>query len=247
MNENQGLNDFLNVDYQTFSDFLFSFTGNEFALVGSLIGYFIGQDLTADKQSSLGNFFELIGQVLLTISSQNQVILNKYNNIMRLNQLFDATANEMDRQEMLDSEVMQRAYHIIKAKYQELKEERSAVYAELVANNSTTSKWKSEQQVYAIVREKYDDAIYQFHADWLGRQSLDVYIPSLNLAIEYQGQQHYEPLEIFGGKEKFNLQQQQDLKKKKLCAENNIILVEWKYDIKPSKRNLNELLKPYIK
>lgn len=80
MNENQGLNDFLNVDYQTFSDFLFSFTGNEFALVGSLIGYFIGQDLTADKQSSLGNFFELIGQVLLTISSQNQVILNKYNN-----------------------------------------------------------------------------------------------------------------------------------------------------------------------
>lgn len=80
MNNNNSFDDFLNVDYKSFSDFLFSFTGNEFAVIGSLIGYFIGQNLNIDEQNSLGSLFELIGQVLLTISAQNQVIQNKTTN-----------------------------------------------------------------------------------------------------------------------------------------------------------------------
>lgn len=76
---NKGLDDFLNVDYKSFSDFLFSFSGNEFAIVGSLIGYFLSQNLDIDEQNSLGNFFELIGQIMLTISAQNQVVQNDTN------------------------------------------------------------------------------------------------------------------------------------------------------------------------
>ena len=141
---------------------------------------------------------------------------------------------------------MQKAYNIIKDKYCELKNERSDIYSEIVANNGASSKWKSEQQVYAIVRKEYEDAIYQYHAEWLGRKSLDVYIPSLNIAIEYQGIQHYEPLEIFGGEENFKIQQQRDMEKKKLCAENGVRLIEWKYDIIPNLSNLKNLLKSNI-
>ena len=93
---------------------------------------------------------------------------------------------------------------------------------------------------------EYEDAIYQYHAEWLGRKSLDVYIPSLNTAIEYQGIQHYEPLEIFGGEENFKIQQQRDMEKKKLCAENGVRLIEWKYDIIPNLSNLKNLLKSNI-
>ena len=38
---------------------------------------------------------------------------------------------------------------------------------------------------------------FQKHFDWLGRQSLDFYLPDYNIAIECQGSQHFEPNEFF--------------------------------------------------
>ena len=76
------------------------------------------------------------------------------------------------------------------------------------------------------MRKNYKDAIYQYHAEWLGRQSLDVYIPSLKVAIEYQGRQHYEPIDIFGGNDALKIRKIRDRKKKLLCVEKNIKLIE---------------------
>lgn len=169
--------------------------------------------------------------------------LSEYNNIMKLNNIHKIVSREMERKDILGNFIMQKAYNIIKNKYSELKNERSDIYSEIVADNRASSKWKSEQQVYAIVRKEYEDAIYQYRAEWLGRKSLDIYIPSLNTAIEYQGIQHYKPLEIFGGEENFKIQQQRDMEKKNLCAENGVRLIEWKYDIIPNLSNLKNLLK----
>ena len=69
---------------------------------------------------------------------------------------------------------------------------------------------------------------------------------NLDFLIEYQGIQHYEPLEIFGGEENFKIQQQRDMEKKKLFAENGVRLIEWKYDIIPNLSNLKNLLKSNI-
>ena len=60
---------------------------------------------------------------------------------------------------------------------------------------------------------------------WLGRQSLDFYLSKYNIAIECQGEQHFKCVEIFGGNNQFVKQQHLDLKKKKLCQENNIKLI----------------------
>lgn len=63
----------------------------------------------------------------------------------------------------------------------------------------------------------------------------DFYIPSLKIAIEYQGEQHYKPID-FAGKgmewatERFIYGQHTDEIKRKYCRANGIRLVEIKYD-----------------
>lgn len=61
--------------------------------------------------------------------------------------------------------------------------------------------------------------------DFLNRLSLDFYLPELKIAIECQGVQHFEPVEHFGGNEKFEILYKNDLLKNKLCKENNIRLL----------------------
>lgn len=47
--------------------------------------------------------------------------------------------------------------------------------------------------------------------------------------IEYQGRQHYEPSQKFGGKRGFYQQQHNDNKKRRYCALNGINLIEIPY------------------
>lgn len=64
----------------------------------------------------------------------------------------------------------------------------------------------------------------------------DFYIPSLNLCIEYQGSQHYDPGFYIRkkksqeeGMEKYLLQKKHDEMKKEYCKQNNINFLEIKY------------------
>lgn len=52
---------------------------------------------------------------------------------------------------------------------------------------------------------------------------------NLKCLIEYQGKQHYEPIEHFGGEEQFIKQQFYDNKKRSFCKQNNISLIEIPY------------------
>ena len=65
----------------------------------------------------------------------------------------------------------------------------------------------------------------QKHFEWLGNQSLDFYIPEYNVAIECQGEQHFNEIKHFGGINKFKKTQLRDKKKKQLCKENGIKLL----------------------
>lgn len=59
----------------------------------------------------------------------------------------------------------------------------------------------------------------------------DFYLPEYNCCIEYQGMQHYKPVNYFGGEDTFgNLLIRDDLKKQ-YCVKNNISLIEIKYDL----------------
>jgi hypothetical protein len=92
-------------------------------------------------------------------------------------------------------------------------------------------RWTSEFELFSIVKEILSDHIVEYQAspDWLGQQRLDIFVPSLKLAIEYQGHQHFEPVEYFGGEEGYKNTKQRDKRKADLCSENGITLLYFKY------------------
>ena len=52
---------------------------------------------------------------------------------------------------------------------------------------------------------------------------------NIDFLIEYQGKQHYEPSQKFGGKKGLYQQQFNDNKKRRFCAMNDINLIEIPY------------------
>lgn len=110
--------------------------------------------------------------------------------------------------------------------------------SKMVADGIIVSKWKSEQTLFTLVKKEYPDALFQFRPRWLEPQNLDIYIPSINVGIEYQGIQHYESIDFFGGDEAFAYRQKLDARKNKLCAENGLTLIAWPYTDDISGKNL---------
>ncbi len=103
-------------------------------------------------------------------------------------------------------------------------------------------KWKHELSLFHAVRSLFPDTLYQYRPDWLGRQSLDLYIPSIRTAIEYQGIQHFLPVGFFGGEEALADRQELDLRKKQLCEENQVRLIKWPYTEEPTEKNVHRLI-----
>lgn len=69
--DDQQFKNFINQDYDSFSKWLFSLDSYEFSFIAAVAGFLISPSLTINQQNSLGNFFELLGQVILTINAQN--------------------------------------------------------------------------------------------------------------------------------------------------------------------------------
>lgn len=58
----------------------------------------------------------------------------------------------------------------------------------------------------------------------------DFYLPKYNICIEYDGIQHFEPVEYFGGNDSFNDTKKRDNIKNEYCEKNNIRLIRIKYN-----------------
>ena len=76
----------------------------------------------------------------------------------------------------------------------------------------------------------------------------DFYLPKYRTAIEFDGKQHYEPMEFFGGSEAYNRLKVNDKIKSDYCEENFIDLIRIRYDqIDRIYDILNESLRMKIK
>lgn len=98
--------------------------------------------------------------------------------------------------------------------------------------------WKSEYKLFLLVKNSYPDAIYQYRNPIFNGLIIDIHIPSLRIAIEYQGEQHYQAIERFSDNLLYERKKNDDLKRE-LCTANNIQLIHWKYDELISKLNLD--------
>lgn len=123
---------------------------------------------------------------------------------------------------------------------EDFKEKRESIYQSLILEGKANIKWKNEAELYKLVVQAYPDAIYQYVSEWLGRQSLDIYIPSLKIGIEYQGRQHYEAIDFFGGEEAFQYRLKLDSIKVEKCIANGVELIHWNYKEVVNKTNLNK-------
>ena len=61
------------------------------------------------------------------------------------------------------------------------------------------------------------------------RLRFDFYIQNLNILIEYDGEQHFKPIEYFGGEEHYIKQVANDKIKNKYCLDHNIKLIRIPY------------------
>jgi len=86
--------------------------------------------------------------------------------------------------------------------------------------------WISETTMFRNLQEIFPEheVIHHGKPDWLGRMHLDVYIPEIKIAFEYQGKQHFTAVNYFGGEESLEKTQARDKEKARLCSENDLKL-----------------------
>lgn len=108
--------------------------------------------------------------------------------------------------------------------------------------------WISETTLFKTLKRIFPKYKVVHHGipKWLGNMHLDVYIPEMKIAFEYQGKQHSEPIEYFGGKGGFERLRERDKKKFELCKENDVRLFYIKEGQDFSEEVLRDLLKEYI-
>lgn len=124
----------------------------------------------------------------------------------------------------LDAAAAAVAEAYFKERKKEYEERKAAAAAKFKG-----SKWTSERTLFEMTHSYYPDAIFQFRAEWLGLQSLDIYIPSIRVALEYQGRQHYKSVDHFGGDSGLEDLQVRDRTKREACEAHGIRVVEWPY------------------
>lgn len=121
------------------------------------------------------------------------------------------------------------------------------LYSDLSHDGLLPVKWRAESKLFSIVRDLYPDALFQYSSRWLVKQRLDIYIPSVKLAIEYQGSQHYHEADTFGGADGLRNTTFLDEKKRAKCRENGVYLLEWPYSFSITRRNVQRKISEFLR
>lgn len=91
---------------------------------------------------------------------------------------------------------------------------------ELKGVSKIGERWINETLLYNYINVLFARYSVEREASpaWLGNQRLDIFIPELKLAIEYQGQQHFKAVELFGGNEGYIKTKERDKDKRIKCT-----------------------------
>ncbi|MGW6132373.1 hypothetical protein ACWFNE_20295 [Cellulomonas sp. NPDC055163] len=109
--------------------------------------------------------------------------------------------------------------------------------------------WKvSETLLYEMIKQLVPSERVErcVRPSWLGGLELDIWIPELSLAVEYQGEQHFRPVEHWGGKDALDRQQERDARKVALCRDRKVTLIHFDYDEPLTPQHVLNRLGPFI-
>ncbi len=96
--------------------------------------------------------------------------------------------------------------------------------------------WKNETYLFKIIYELFEaigiEVIHHYRPKYLKGQELDIYleVEGKRVGVEYQGLQHFQPVDYFGGEGTFIATVERDERKKRICQENNVTLIYVNYD-----------------
>ena len=89
--------------------------------------------------------------------------------------------------------------------------------------------WISETEMFNLINERFGQTttiMQHGRPAGLGRQHLDVWIPEWKIGIEYQGLQHDQPVDFFGGEDTWLMTLERDERKRASCSKMGITLIE---------------------
>jgi hypothetical protein len=95
--------------------------------------------------------------------------------------------------------------------------------------------FKGEKDILLILERNKLEYIFQYSIKIDNSYHyFDFYLPEKNIIIEFNGKQHYEPIDFFGGVKGFEITKYRDKIKEKYCIDNNInfIVISYKDNIK---------------
>jgi hypothetical protein len=106
--------------------------------------------------------------------------------------------------------------------------------------------------MFRFIKDIFPDAEWNYkHPDLRfatsdRKMELDVWVPSEQLALEYQGEQHFFPVKFFGGANKFKKTQARDIEKLETCMRKGINLIAVPYTWDGSKDALYSMINEAI-
>jgi hypothetical protein len=162
-----------------------------------------------------------------------EMFLDEFHPYYRLSNKLDAISRKFHNQIYYPPKnALFPAHEVIENKWRLLKEYRKKIAANkdnVMRQFGKKPIWKNEYLLYFYIKTFFEDAEYQKRFVWLEQQSLDIFIPSLKIGIEYQGQQHFLASDYFGGDEQFENRKTRDKNKQLLCEQYDVQLLQWDY------------------
>jgi hypothetical protein len=103
-------------------------------------------------------------------------------------------------------------------------------------------KYKNEQKCREILEATLETKFPKRRPPFLDGMELDGYCEELQLAFEYDGEQHYQAIEHWGGEEALKKRQEDDKIKDDLCVANKVKLIRIPY----SEEDKEAFIKKYL-
>jgi len=201
---------------------------NNIEKISTICQYEIRKEEKVNNRNLLRNFFNN-GEVFKLNYDTSIIDYEKYSHF------FDSRASfeyylSIDKELLEDNYIREIPIVVEKAiSYYLIRKLRESedIYRESIGMPKIGQGWLRETELFYKISNHYNNIIIEQHSSpfWLGRQHFDVYIPEFNISLEYQGIQHYKPVDFFGGKEAFEKTKERDKRKFNLCKKNNCHLI----------------------
>lgn len=167
----------------------------------------------------------------ITLCDTTDILIRKYSPIINsILSIRDIISTAHDKEQLEYKHIYIKYKQLVAALYSWIDDTIKEAKKEYNRSGYNKVKWVEEYKLYSITKFWFQDAVFQYSPTWLNGQSIDVFLPEESIGIEYQGKQHFEPIDFFGGEEQLLENARRDITKLNLCEDNGVTLYYWNYD-----------------